>query len=315
MNTKLLIIIYSLLIISILSSRVLREEEDENPIRNENDNDSQNEEKDEIENNDKEETDFSKISSLKIRKENMPHSRVLLPIRRIGTSNMQMGEGPCGDVEKKPSNTLTTKGSIINFIWEIIVPENSGNCTVKISKGMQKEDNFELLKPVDGETFSDGSFICGREKGFENKDFILPENYECDGCTLQWKWSTSYGDLYSCSDIIINGGSLSKCMGKCLNGGSCFNGECICLDGFEGDFCENKIGQPSWAWFKFLLGVVILVLIVLLGYKFKDKIKNWHKSTMAWTTSGDKKVDFPFNEDKKKEDALDSNQLQPNSSY
>ena len=220
MNTKLLIIIYSLLIISILSSRVLREEEDENPIRNENDNDSQNEEKDEIEKNDKEETDFSKISSLKIRKENMPHSRVLLPIRRMGTSNMQMGEGPCGDVQKKPSNTLTTKGSIINFIWEIIVPENSGNCTVKISKGMQKEDNFELLKPVDGETFSDGSFICGREKGFENKDFILPENYECDGCTLQWKWSTSYGDLYSCSDIIINGGSLSKCMGKCLNGGS-----------------------------------------------------------------------------------------------
>ena len=36
---------------------------------------------------------------------------------------------------------------------------------------------------------------------------------------------------------------------------------------------------------------------------------------MAWTTSGDKKVDFPFNEDKKKEGTIDSNQLQPNSNY
>ena len=96
---------------------------------------------------------------------------------------MQMGAGQCGDVQKKPSNTLTTKGSAINFIWEILVPENSRNCTVKILKDMQIEDNFESLKPVDNETFSEGSFICGREKGFENKDFILPENYECDdGC-------------------------------------------------------------------------------------------------------------------------------------
>ena len=96
---------------------------------------------------------------------------------------MQMGAGQCGDIQKKPSNTLTTKCSTINFIWEILVPEYSYNCTVKISKGMQNEDNLELLKREDGETFFHGSFICGREKGFENKDFILPENYECDdGC-------------------------------------------------------------------------------------------------------------------------------------
>ena len=66
---------------------------------------------------------------------------------------------------------------------------------------------------------------------------------------------------------------------------------------------------------KFLLGIKILGLIAFLGYKFLDKIKNCYKSTMAWTTSGDKKVDFPFNEDKKKEGTIDSNQLQPNSNY
>lgn len=52
------------------------------------------------------------------------------------------------------------------------------NC--KNFKRYAKWDNFESLKPVEGETFSDGSFICGREKGFGNKDFILPENYEFD---------------------------------------------------------------------------------------------------------------------------------------
>ena len=63
MITKsLLTIIYSLLIISILSSRALREKE-ENPHRKVNDKDSQDEVRDKIEKNDKEETDFSKISS------------------------------------------------------------------------------------------------------------------------------------------------------------------------------------------------------------------------------------------------------------
>ena len=106
---------------------------------------------------------------------------------------MEMGVAPCGGVQKKASNTLTTKGSSINFIWEIMVPENTGNCTVKISAGLQNEENFELLKPVDGEINEDGSFACGREKGFETKEFILPEDYVCDGCTLQWKWTSSYG--------------------------------------------------------------------------------------------------------------------------
>ena len=307
MSTKILLLfLYSFLILSVISTRILKEENKEE------ENQDSEEETDVHEK--EEETDFSKIASSKIRKENIPHSQVLLPIRRMGTSNMQIGEGPCGGIEKKASNTLTTKGSTINFIWEILVPENSGNCTVKISNGLQNEENFELLKPVDGEVYHDGSFKCGREKGFENKDFILPEDYECDGCTLQWKWSTSYGDIYSCSDIIINGGKLNKCMGKCLNGGTCFNGECLCVKGFTGEFCENEKGQSSLTWLWVLLWLIILGVVGYLIYKYWDKIKNMFKRTQTWITTKKNEVNSGFDE-KKESQPIDSNNLEENSKF
>ena len=310
MSTKILLLfLYSSLILSIFSTRILKEENNEEETQ---ENDLPEEETNE--NEKEEETDFSKIASSKIRKENMPHSQILLPIRRIGTSNMQIGEGPCGGVEKKASNTLTTTGATINFIWEILVPENSGNCTVKISNGLQDEENFKLLKPVDGEVYEDGSFKCGREKGFENKDFILPNDYECDGCTLQWKWSTSYGDIYSCSDIIINGGKLNKCMGKCLNGGTCFNGECLCVNGFIGEFCENEKGQSSLTWLWILLGLIILGIVGYVIYKYWDKIKSLLTRTQPWTTTNKNEVNSGFDE-KKNNQPIDSNNFEENSKF
>ena len=311
MTTKFLLL-FSLLLFSVLSQRALREEnydEDDN-IENK---DSQEEET--CEKQSQEETDFSKVPSSKILKENMPKSEVLLPIRRSGSSNMQIGVGPCGGIEKKSANTLTTKGSSINFIWKILVPENSGNCTVKISNGRQDEESFQLLKPVNEEVNKDGSFICGREKGFENKEFILPEDYECDGCTLQWKWSTSYGDIYSCSDIIINGEKLEKCIGKCLNGGSCFNGNCLCLENYSGEFCENEKGQSSLTWLWILLGLICAGGVGFGIYKYWDNIKNIFKTTQSWITDKNQAPKIPFPEQKSKENQIDSNGFEENSKY
>ena len=53
----------------------------------------------------------------------------------------------------------------------------------------KKQENEERLQKIEQDRYNkeinkDGSFICGREKGFENKEFILPEDYECDGCTI-----------------------------------------------------------------------------------------------------------------------------------
>ena len=299
MNSKFLLLIYLLLFLSIHSSRTLKEENQE----------EENQESCEDETCETPKEARSEFS--KIRKENMPHSQVLLPIRRIGTSNMEIGVGPCGGVEKKSANTLTTKGSSINFIWEVLVPENSGNCTVKISNGRQDNESFKLLKPVDSEVNSDGSFKCGREKGFEHREFILPENYECDGCTLQWKWSTSYGEVYSCSDIIINGGQLSKCMGKCLNGGSCFNGECLCLKGYTGEFCEEKEGQTSLTWLWIILGLLGLGAAGYGIYYFWPKIKD----SQTWTMFFNKKIKHDFSEDQKNDDIVDTNRFESNSRY
>jgi hypothetical protein len=303
MNSKILLLIYLLLFLSIQSSRTLREENQEEENQESCDDET-------CETQKEARTEFSKT-----RKENMPHSQVLLPIRRIGTSNMEIGVGPCGGVEKKSANTLTTKGSSINFIWEVLVPENSGNCTVKISNGLQDIESFKLLKPVDVEVNSDGSFKCGREKGFEHREFILPENYECDGCTLQWKWSTSYGEVYSCSDIIINGGQLSKCMGKCLNGGSCFNGECLCVKGYTGEFCEDEEGHSSLTWLWIILGLLGIGASGYGIYYFWPKIKDCLKSNQTWTMLFNKQVKHDFSEEQKDNDIVDTNRFESNSKY
>ena len=308
MSKKLLslILLFSLLL-QILSTRVLLEESEE---EKEKETQEKTEEEEEPCDKEKEEpTDFSKIAESQIRKENLPHSQVLIPIRRTGTSNMEIGQGPCGGVEKKLANTLTNKGSSINMVWEILVPENKGNCTVKISNGAQDEESFKILLPVEGKINEDGSFICGRDKGFEHKEFVLPEDYECDGCTLQWKWSTSYGDIYSCSDIIINGGSLTNCMGKCLNGGSCFNGKCICAEGFSGDFCEDKEGEYSLTWLWVILCLILIGGVGYACYKYKDQIKMLYDKGTSWLTKNGREINAndPFNNNNNENQSIQNN--------
>ena len=299
MSKKLLSLILLLsLIFQSLSTRNLIEESSEQEKEKENESPEKNGEEESCEKTKEESTDFSKIPDYQIRKENLPHSQVLMPIRRIGTSNMELGQGPCGGVEKKPANTLTNKGSSINVVWEILVPENKGNCTVKLSSGKQEEESFKLLQPTEGKINQDGSFVCGRDKGFEHKEFILPPDYECDGCTLQWKWSTSYGDIYSCSHIIINGGSLSKCMGKCLNGGSCFNGKCLCAKGFTGEFCESIEGQHSLTWLWILICLALLAVVGFLIYKYREDLKVYIDRGKSWLTSSGRKNLVDFEESK-----------------
>ena len=130
---------------------------------------------------------------------------MVMPIRRMGTAETKINISPCGGIPKKKTNTLVNSQSLINVIWEIRIPAQNANCTVKISPGLDKEDSFKTIFPADGTAASNGEFPCGRSQGFDSKQFKLPENYVCDQCTLQWRWNTPRGNFYSCSDLTING--------------------------------------------------------------------------------------------------------------
>ena len=55
------------------------------------------------------------------------------------------------------------------------------------------EDEFIPLKPRDGSGAKDGSFPCGREVGYDGKEFRFPKDYTCDECTLQFEWKIPGG--------------------------------------------------------------------------------------------------------------------------
>ena len=71
------------------------------------------------------------------------------------------------------------------------------NCTVRVGHGLDQEEGdegrFIVLRPRDGSANQDGSFACGREVGYEGKEFRLPKNFTCDSCTLQFEWSLPNG--------------------------------------------------------------------------------------------------------------------------
>ena len=271
-------ILYSFLSFYILANKkvkkILSKKEEENSFVTDND------EEDYIRNKIKEdktpdEIIDDNIEDETLKEENIPQLKVLLPIRRFGSSKTKLNNGPCGGIEKKKADTLLKEGGKFHYVWETVVPISNGNCTVKISPRIQENINLTTLHPLNTKYTYDGRFECGRNKGFESKEFQLPKNFECDGCTLQFKWETEYGDVYSCSDIMINGDVIGQCLGKCLNGGNCFNGKCLCPEGFSGEFCENTKGSSNILKYLGILALIgVLSGLGYLVYSNFDKLKN-----------------------------------------
>jgi hypothetical protein len=99
---------------------------------------------------------------------------------------------PCGGADKSFVHYIATPGSR-NFVqWKVVHPSLKGNCTVRVGTGLD-EGTFVTLKPRDGSANRDGSFPCGREKGYEGKEFRFPKDYTCDSCTLQFEWTIPGG--------------------------------------------------------------------------------------------------------------------------
>lgn len=102
-----------------------------------------------------------------------------------------------------------------------------GNCTIRLGSGVSQE-NFQVIKPIDGSANKLGKFECGREhNNYDGKVIKLPKDLTCDDCTIQLEWETkAAGVLYMCSDIMIMGGKIEDCAGQCTNGAACMNGKC-----------------------------------------------------------------------------------------
>jgi hypothetical protein len=77
-----------------------------------------------------------------------------------------------------------------------------------VGHGLDQEESdegrFIVLKPRDGSANAAGQFPCGREVGYEGKEFKLPKNFTCDSCTLQLEWALPNGDqIHQCADFLM----------------------------------------------------------------------------------------------------------------
>ncbi len=138
-----------------------------------------------------------------------PEIALLDPKPRLYTSTASPNEQPCGKTAKGTVHYMATPGSKNYLQWKVIHPAAEGNCTVRIGLGLDQEEADEgrllTLKPRDGSANLEGSFPCGREVGYEGKEFVFPKNFTCDSCTLQFEWTVAEDQqIHQCADFMMS---------------------------------------------------------------------------------------------------------------
>jgi len=68
---------------------------------------------------------------------------------------------PCGGAKMGRVHFDADSGSKAYILWRTIHPDTHGNCTIRLSDGLN-ENMAEVLKPLDNSTDSKGKFPCGR---------------------------------------------------------------------------------------------------------------------------------------------------------
>lgn len=175
----------------------------------------------------------------------------------------------------------------------MIHPSAEGNCTVRVGHGLDQEESdegrFIVLKPRDGSANDAGQFPCGREVGYEGKEFKLPKNFTCDSCTLQLEWALPNGDqIHQCADFLMAANEskflfridpyivVEECSGKCQNGGVCVNGECMCRTNYSGSYCQYRDQVTSrmiWYFLAFTLIAAIIVGIFIYVLRLRKQME------------------------------------------
>ena len=98
---------------------------------------------------------------------------------------------PCGGTEKGPIHFMASTGSRNYLQWKTIKSHKTSNCTVRMSAGGLTSQDFQVLVPRDDSANHEGKFPCGRNSGFEGKEFRLPSDIVCANCIIQFEQEIS----------------------------------------------------------------------------------------------------------------------------
>ena len=199
--------------------------------------------------------------------EEPPSMYLIEPYPRNGTESANSSIYPCGGLPKGKTHLLITPGSYSIIQWKTVKSAPEGKCLIQVGHGIGKEPTFVTLHPRDKSSNSAGYFACGRYSGiYESKEFGFPSNLSCDVCILQLTWETPEFKQYYCADITIMSNEIKYCMGSCLNGGSCVNGNCVCEEYYYGKFCEHKEKTSIPIGKIWILHILLLALIIVLSF-------------------------------------------------
>mmetsp|Transcript_32936 Transcript_32936/g.50365 ORF Transcript_32936/g.50365 Transcript_32936/m.50365 type:complete len:136 (+) Transcript_32936:198-605(+) len=91
---------------------------------------------------------------------------------------------PCGGAKLGRVHFDAESGTRMNVLWRTVHPDLKGNCTIRLSDGLN-EKLVDVMHPADGSADDSGKFPCGRiQNVIEGKEIKLPKNFSCDSCTL-----------------------------------------------------------------------------------------------------------------------------------
>ena len=217
---------------------------------------------------------------------------IVFPYRRTPTY-YDPTSAPCGNISKGSLHGLFTPASNAMIGIKATRPSTNANCTINIGNGKDTVESFVTVKPLDVPIINENqSFACGRTNhSIDRITFKLPEEFQCDNCTLQVIKETEFGIYYECSDVRILEKDSMACSDKCQNNGMCINGKCSCMDLYEGEFCEKKkFGGPIINWKFALILLVLILLIIVAVYIIKvlnKKLDETHRKPPASIQSPD----------------------------